>query len=288
MSSIVPAAAEEFRREGIKIFPQVLPPLLLRRLRRLCDVLYKQAPPQFTHLFPYHGSMIPAPYWEPAFTELILHRAAINVMSTLEFSDPKWVSGYVISKPPQCMPLWWHQDWWAWNDPVSAEEAAPYVFFIYYLDDTSPSNGCLRVIPASHRKRLDLHDQLPIAHSPEINECSLQSAAHAVRHDEVAVPVRAGDLVVGDARLLHATFANRSTSPRTCITLWYAPNFMTLPASIRAKLASQHAVASHDTHNHDTLMQQACQRLSDILPTYSGPCINSAPYSPTPGKYLRG
>ena len=30
----------------------------------------------------------------------------------------------------------------------------------YYLTDTTPENGCLKVIPRTHRKRIDLHDKL--------------------------------------------------------------------------------------------------------------------------------
>eukprot|EP01050_Picozoa_sp_SAG11_P020729 SAG11_NODE_3547_length_2377_cov_3.176471_3_plen_110_part_00 len=34
------------------------------------------------------------------------------------------------------------------------------------------------------------------------------------------VPMKAGDLLLGDSRLLHRTHPNSSTERRTCITLW--------------------------------------------------------------------
>ena len=42
---------------------------------------------------------------------------------------------------------------------------------------------------------------------------------------EVDVPVRAGDLVVGDARMFHATHANTTGEYRTVITIWFHPLF---------------------------------------------------------------
>ena len=53
------------------------------------------------------------------------------------------------------------------------------------------------------------------------------------------VPVKAGDLVIGDARLLHAAHANKSHARRTNITLWYYPDFANLPEPIQAFLASE-------------------------------------------------
>lgn len=53
------------------------------------------------------------------------------------------------------------------------------------------------------------------------------------------MPVCAGDLVVGDARLLHAAHGNNSTQRRSLITLWYQPNFARLPARVRATLAAK-------------------------------------------------
>ena len=42
---------------------------------------------------------------------------------------------------------------------------------------------------------------------------------------EVDVPVQAGDLVVGDARLFHATHANTTGEYRTVIMIWFHPLF---------------------------------------------------------------
>ena len=56
---------------------------------------------------------------------------------------------------------------------------------------------------------------------------------------EVDVPVRAGDVVMGSAQLLHAAHGNRSDRRRTNITLWYYPAFAEMPESIQAFVAQE-------------------------------------------------
>ena len=55
----------------------------------------------------------------------------------------------LLSKPPYGPPLYWHNDWQFWDDAISAEPMAQKLFGMVYLVDTTPANGCLRVIPES-------------------------------------------------------------------------------------------------------------------------------------------
>ncbi|MEC8595240.1 MAG: phytanoyl-CoA dioxygenase family protein [SAR324 cluster bacterium] len=57
-----------------------------------------------------------------------------------------------ISKPPKSPALFWHQDWWDWNEPSSFTYQMAQVFVMIYLKDTTPQNGCLRVIPGSNKE----------------------------------------------------------------------------------------------------------------------------------------
>jgi len=129
----------------------------------------------------------------------------------------------IVSKPPHGPPLYWHQDFKEWNSPSAATPWPHQVFFSYYLTDTSRENGCLRVIPGSHHRRHPLHDLLPNAHEPEVQ--GLRDATGPIFGDAegaVDVPMSAGDLVIGDARLLHAAWGNNTDQRRTCILVWYA------------------------------------------------------------------
>ena len=100
---------------------------------------------------------------------------------------------------------------------------------MYYLTDTTSENGCLRVLPGTHRKEHPLHAQLGLAHSDDVRSGDTEeeaqarvaaSPAHAPQPDEVHVPVKAGDVVIGDARVLHGAVANTTDEPRALLTLW--------------------------------------------------------------------
>jgi hypothetical protein len=82
-------------------------------------------------------------------------------------ADLKWLSGYISSKGPQSPPLWWHQDWWCWDHPISFRRAAAQVAVLCYLTDTDENNGALRVLSGSHHHSIPLHGHLPTPHSNE-------------------------------------------------------------------------------------------------------------------------
>jgi len=108
---------------------------------------------------------------------------------------------------------------------------------MYYLTDTTPGNGCLRVIPGSHRHWHDLHG-LPQAHSDALGRAQdIHNIAYQSHPDEVAVTVKAGDLVVMDSRVLHSAYANTTSDERSLLTIWYLPNFEEMPEAIRDQFA---------------------------------------------------
>ncbi len=128
----------------------------------------------------------------------------------------------LLSKPAYGPPLYWHQDYMNWNSPAAATPWPTVVFLSYYLSDTNRENGCLRVIPGTHRKRIDLHDILPAAHGPEIQAIdALDSPVFMDHPDAIDVPLKAGDLIIADARLLHAAWPNQTAQRRTLVLAWH-------------------------------------------------------------------
>ena len=69
----------------------------------------------------------------------------------------------------------------------------------------------------SHGGRTDWAGDL--AENPALPE-ALQRAV-AEQPGAVDVPVRAGDLVIGDSRMYHSAYQNNSDERRTCITMWW-------------------------------------------------------------------
>ena len=103
------------------------------------------------------------------------------------------------------------------------------VFLMYYLVDTSPVNGCLRVIPRSHRHRFPQHEYE--GHGTDIRyEDPDTSITYADAAGQIDVPIMAGDLLIGDSRVLHAPRANRADERRTVLTMWYLPRWTNSPS----------------------------------------------------------
>lgn len=128
----------------------------------------------------------------------------------------------ILSKPRYGPPLYWHQDFMKWQSPEAATPWPTRIFLSYYLTDTTRENGCLRVIPGSHRKRHELHDILPDAHGDEIQAVDdLAHPAFADYPDAVDVPLQAGDLVIADARIMHAAWPNQTDQRRTLLLAWH-------------------------------------------------------------------
>ena len=222
--------------DGYCVIENVLKADMLIQLQTVTDELLDAQTEDQRSAYRSSGSMISV-YMHSLFAELVVYPRALQALEALGFLRPKWSSGYVISKPPQSPPLFWHQDWWGWNDPCSYTALPQQLFLMYYLVDTVPFNGCLRVIKGSHLNRHPLHDILPDAHGEALQR--VDDANHpAYQHfpDEIDIPVKAGDLVIGDSRLLHASHGNQSNERRTVITLWYHPFFALLPAEMQAHI----------------------------------------------------
>ena len=138
----------------------------------------------------------------------------------------------MLSKPGHGPPLYWHQDCVFWNSPRAATPWPTRISLSFYLTDTRRENGCLRVIPGTHRRRIDLHDLLPNAHGAEIQAVTDLSHPMFGDHPEaVDVPVRAGDLIIGDNRLLHGAWPNTTDRRRTLILGWH--DVLSFPAPPR-------------------------------------------------------
>ena len=170
----------------------------------------------------------------PEFADIIASPAIAGCLSEVGASDPRFTGGYLISKPAGGPPLFWHQDWWGWTEPESYEARAHQLFAMIYLTDTRVENGCLRVIPGSHRRDHELH-RAEAAHSEALAAFrNPDDPAYGSHPDEVPVPVRAGDILIGDARLLHSAYGNRTAEERPLVTLWYMPHWRDMPAGMRA------------------------------------------------------
>lgn len=236
------AGARELSEFGYTVLHNVVDPDALAELTGRVD--RRLAAISASHLgrFRHHGSMLPLTYKDPEVTSVLSSGALVEGLNNLRLGDVRWLSGYVISKPPQGPGLWWHQDWWAWEDPITVRRKAPQLFAILYLQKTDKDNGCLRVIPGSHCCPHPLMAELPEPHSDAIELAPDSGVAHADVPEEVAVCTGPGDLVVGDVRLLHSTHRNSSESPRHAVDMVFLPYFKQLPVRLKNHLVQHPAL----------------------------------------------
>lgn len=264
VDAAAPQQLEGLIRDGLCVFPNILTNPLLSGLRELSERLCAAEPAEHRARRRSQGTML-STMVDPAYADLITWQPALDCLAKLGFAQPTFTDGYVISKPPCSPRLFWHYDWFAWGHP-SAYEARPLqIFLMYYLSDTARANGCLRVIPGSHLNHNELHGHVGNPHAEAISRAQDMSLpAFSDRPDECDVPVAAGDLVIGDARMLHAAHANTSDAWRSVITLWFQPDFGSLPESVQAQMARKtHPVP-------ETWPESAAERVRALNPTYSG------------------
>ena len=273
-----PAPARgQLAEDGYCRVPRVLDPGFLRSVQELAAAALDTVGAEHRAQWRSQGSLI-ALADHPPFAALIAYPGLQEMFSRMGLDDTRFTSGYVISKPPGGPALFWHQDWWGWDDPSSYTPLPQQLFLMYYLVDTTPHNGCLRLLRGSHRKRHRMHDEVPNAHTDALRRVAdPDHPAYQSIPEEVDVPVAAGDVVIGDARLLHSAHANKSAQRRTVITLWYFPYFDLLSDGLRATIARPREWVGWDDEDR--------ARVADLLPIYEGTAA-PVPWNRMPGEAL--
>lgn len=225
--------ARELEEKGYIHAPGMLPPMLVESLRMRAHATLFREKQEARDAVKSNGSLIHLSD-NPEYADIVGLKDIELLLRDCGATDPRWTGGFLISKPGGGPPLFWHQDWWGWDDSSAYDARAHQLFVMIYLTDTRPENGCLRVIPGSHRHDHPLH-HLATAHSEGMQSYDdPTNPAYADHPDQVQVAVRAGDVLVGDARLIHGAFANRTDEERPLLTLWYMPHWSSMPPGMRA------------------------------------------------------
>ncbi len=110
----------------------------------------------------------------------------------------------------------WHQDGEYW--PI--RPLATCSVWIA-LDDATPENGCLRFLPGTHRSK-----ELAEHHYNDASGLSLPlelDSKHVDENEAVDVVLKAGQMSLHDAYLMHGSEANNSDKPRRGMTLRFMP-----------------------------------------------------------------
>ena len=123
----------------------------------------------------------------------------------------------------------WHQDNYYFGSD------SPQVLSCgIYLQDADRENGCLRVVPGSHRAgQIVDHQQTKGMHG---------SWTQVEEHHAVDLETRAGTVVLFSANLLHGTSDNHSDRTRYSTAWHYVPADLTLEQFVRGKYEDRFTV----------------------------------------------
>ena len=129
------------------------------------------------------------------------------------FSGYKCLLGYFLYKKPSTAGgVFMHKDWTL----IDEKKFAGYTIWIP-LVDTSEENGCFQVVQGSHIKDFRPRGSFIQQEYADVNESDFK-----------ALPVLAGDAIIFDHRLLHASPPNRSDSDRLSVGLIVVPENATV------------------------------------------------------------
>ncbi|MBT2395376.1 phytanoyl-CoA dioxygenase family protein [Streptomyces sp. ISL-100] len=149
------------------------------------------------------------------WVRLVSDGRLLDIAQTFIGTDIALFASHYISKPPfSGRPVLWHQDGAFW--PLEPMEV---VTLWLAVDESTPENGCLRVVPGSHRQAL--HE---IREVTDVD--SVLGSESAVKVDEsqaVDLVLRPGDVEVHHPNILHGSNANLSPRRRCGLTIRYIP-----------------------------------------------------------------
>lgn len=132
----------------------------------------------------------------------------------------------------------WHQDGEYWPIRPLATCTAWLA-----VDDSTPENGCLRVIRGSHKARA-----LKAHHTVSAGDVTLTQELDAAEFDEadaVDIVLKAGQLSLHDVYLLHGSEANTSRHPRRGMTMRFMPTSSVFDRELASAKARQMNIVDH-------------------------------------------
>jgi ectoine hydroxylase-related dioxygenase (phytanoyl-CoA dioxygenase family) len=215
-----------FEEQGYLVLEELIPPEWLREIQRETSDLHEQMaenPPEGVHISWEHEvdptiqrrikQLMHAEVVSPSVNRLVRSSEVLDVIEALMGPDISLYHCKLLMKAARGGTVTpWHQDYSYWV----AEDNRPLMLnCMLQIDSSMPENGCLQVVPGSHRGGLMKHDRegrvfglfLPGYFQP--------------REDAVPVPLAAGSAIFFGPLLIHGSDANRSEQDRRAVTMAY-------------------------------------------------------------------
>lgn len=203
----------DYERNGFAIIRDVIDSDLLAEANEHIRWLGKRFPdlrPEHYH----HPLMRDDAFW----VRLVTDDRLLNIAEQVLGKNLACFTSHYICKPPRDgHPVFWHQDGAYWKlTPMDA------LTVWVAIDESTPENGCLRIIPGSHHMPLDAPE--PRTDTPNMLYSSMRQElvdAWVERAGIVDVVLQPGDVSIHHPRIIHASEANRSDKRRCGLDIGY-------------------------------------------------------------------
>jgi ectoine hydroxylase-related dioxygenase (phytanoyl-CoA dioxygenase family) len=203
--------ARQYEQEGYVIVRDVLDDDLIGEASRHVEWLQRRHPDLSSEEL---GTRLVKD--DPFWVRLVSDDRLLDVAEQFVGPDIALFASHYISKPPyEGRPVLWHQDGSYW--PLEPMEV---VTLWLAVDDATPGNGCMQVIPGTHTLELQALQQRSDVDSV------LGSGIDEALVDEsraVDIALRAGDVEIHHPNIVHGSHANTSPRRRCGLTIRYIP-----------------------------------------------------------------
>jgi phytanoyl-CoA hydroxylase len=228
--SLTPAHREQFRQDGFLAVEGVLSPDEVATAKTALDDLIHERVPG------YAGLLQPEPEFQDIWATLSVgeradrirkvwrfvgyearlkalgeaHTGILTILEALLGESVQMIQDMALLKPPHFgTEKPWHQDaaYFGWSPPEKI------IGVWIALDEATPENGCMHVIPGTHRSG-------PVPHTHD-RDCQIPDARVAVEGD-VLVPLSPGGVLFFSSLLHHGTPPNNSANRRWALQYHYA------------------------------------------------------------------
>ena len=206
LTAVTDQVVQQFEQEGFAILRGVIDRALIEEARAHVEWLMRRYP----HLRPehlHHPLIRNDAFW----VRMVTDDRILDVAERFLGPDLACFTAHYICKPPHDgHPVFWHQDGAYWQlDPMQA------LTVWLAIDDSAPDNGCLKMIPGSHRMPL----RKPSVRTDTPNMLYSTADEQLVREwvdraGVVDVVLEPGDLSIHHPNALHCSEPNTSSRRR--------------------------------------------------------------------------
>jgi phytanoyl-CoA hydroxylase len=204
-------AREVYEREGYVVFPHVIDAGLVAEAGNHVKWLQERHPGLRGEQLG-HTLVTDDPFW----LRLVGDDRLLDIAQQFIGPDIALFASHYICKPPfDGQPVLWHQDGSYW--PLEPMEV---ITLWLAVDDSTPENGCMRVIPRTHRMELKgVRARTDVANvlASEMDVSSVDES------QAVDIVLPAGGVSIHHPNLIHGSNANHSPRRRCGLTIRYIP-----------------------------------------------------------------